>query len=198
MKRIRILFAVLCLAAVLTGCAGEDTTGRAEPVSAAAESSRPAPEAEEPAEPELSDRIPMVMVNGALYYDTGEESTLDGRCRTYDGEITTAVEGTEIPSEDGQSNFGTGYPYQYTGEGQIDLLIDGKWMIFEQREGSGSQVRFGDRMVDAAGLSEETLQWLDWYNSLPAGEQLKVSAIPPDLLEETGIAGTEDAAAADS
>ena len=29
-------------------------------------------------------------------------------------------------------------------------------------------------------------------------EQLKVSAIPPDLLEETGIAGTEDAAAADS
>ena len=83
----------------------EDTTGRAEPVSAAAESSQPAPEAEEPAESELSDRIPMVMVNGALYYDTGEESTLDGRCGTYDGEITTAVEGNEIPSEDGQSNL---------------------------------------------------------------------------------------------
>ena len=53
-------------------------------------------------------------------------------------------------------------------------------------------------MVDAAGLPEETLEWLDWYNSLPADEQLKVSAIPPDLLEETGIASTEDAAAADS
>ena len=147
MKRIRILLAVLCLAAVLTGCAGKDTTGRAEPVSAAAESSQPAPEAEEPAESELSDRIPMVMVNGALYYDTGEESTLDGRCGTYDGEITTAVEGTEIPSEDGQSNFGTGYPYQYTGEGQIDLLIDGKWMIFEQRDGRCRRAVGGDAPV---------------------------------------------------
>lgn len=195
MKRIWILLTVFCLAAVLSGCAEEDITDRAEPVSMGTESSQSAPEPEEPVEPELSDRIPMVMVNGALYYDTGEESTLDGRCGTYDGEITSTVEGTEIPSEDGQSNFGTGYPYQYTGEGQIDLLIDGKWMIFAQREGSGSQVRFGDRMVDAAGLSEETLQWLNWYNSLPADEQLKVSAIPPDLLTETGIAGTEDAGA---
>ena len=33
--------------------------------------------------------------------------------------------------------------------------------------GCGRQVRFGDRWVDADGLSEETLDWLDWYNALP-------------------------------
>ena len=58
---------------------------------------------------------------------------------------------------------------------------------FEQREGTGNQVRFGDRMVDADGLSEETLEWLDWYNSLPEEQQLAISAVPPDLLEESGL-----------
>lgn len=61
-----------------------------------------------------------------------------------------------------------------------------KWIVFEQREGAGNQVRYGDRMVDAEGLSKETLEWLDWYNSLPEEQQLAVSAVPPDLLEESG------------
>lgn len=48
-------------------------------------------------------------------------------------------------------------------------------------------------MVDAEGLSKETLEWLDWYNSLPEEQQLAVSAVPPDLLEESGLVKTEDA-----
>ena len=43
------------------------------------------------------------------------------------------------------------------------IFMNEKWIVFEQREGTGNQVRFGDRMVDADGLSEETLEWLDWY-----------------------------------
>ena len=62
-----------------------------------------------------------------------------------------------------------------------------------RKEGTGNQVRFGDRMVDADGLSEETLEWLDWYNSLPEEQQLAISAVPPDLLEESGLVKTEDA-----
>ena len=50
--------------------------------------------------------------------------------------------------------------------------------------GCGRQVRFGDRWVDADGLSEETLDWLD--------------SLPPDLLEQSGLAQTEDAEAEDS
>ena len=70
-----------------------------------------------------------------------------------------------------------------------------KWIVFEHRTGTGSQVRFGDRWVDRDGLSEETLDWLAWFNSLSEEEQLSVSAVPPDLLEESGISGTEDAEA---
>lgn len=61
--------------------------------------------------------------------------------------------------------------------------------------GCGQQVRFGERWVDADGLSEETLDWLDWYNALPEEEQQAVSSLPPDLLEESSLAKTEDAKA---
>ena len=64
--------------------------------------------------------------------------------------------------------------------------------------GCGRQVRFGDRWVDADGLSEETLDWLAWYNALPEEQQRAVSSLPPDLLEQSGLAQTEDAEAEDS
>ena len=64
--------------------------------------------------------------------------------------------------------------------------------------GCGRQVRFGDRWVDADGLSEETLDWLDLYNALPEEQQRAVSSLPPDLLEQSGLAQTEDAEAEDS
>ena len=64
--------------------------------------------------------------------------------------------------------------------------------------GCGRQVRFGDRWVDADGLSEETLDWLDWYNALPEDQQRADSSLPPDLLEQSGLAQTEDAEAEDS
>lgn len=141
------------------------------------------------------DKIPMVMVDGKLYYDTGKESSIDGRCAMMDGEISSSVDGSEIPTEDDQSNFGTGYGYQYGADDTIELLINGKWIVFEHREGEGSQVRFGDRWIDRDSLSQETLEWLDWYNGLSEIDQLAVSAIPADLLEASGISGTEDAEA---
>lgn len=64
--------------------------------------------------------------------------------------------------------------------------------------GCGRQVRFGDRWVNADGLSEETLDWLDWYNALPEEQQRAVSSLPPDLLEQSGLAQTEDAEAENS
>ena len=45
-------------------------------------------------------------------------------------------------------------------------------------------------MVDAEDLAKETLEWLDWYNSLPEEQQLAVSAVPPALLEESGLVKT--------
>ena len=155
-------------------------------------------QSENPSDPPLEethewDKIPMVMVDGKLYYDTGKESTISGRCGVMDGEITSTVDGSEIPTKDNQSNFGTGFEYQYGTDNTIEIFMNEKWIVFEQREGDGSKVRYGDRMVDAEDLSKETLEWLDWYNSLPEEQQLAVSAVPPDLLEESGLVKTEDA-----
>ena len=82
------------------------------------------------------DRIPMVRVNNKLYYDTGRESTLSGRCGIMDGEITSTVDGTEIPMEDNQSNFGCGFGYQYGADDTIEIYMNEKWVVFEYREES--------------------------------------------------------------
>lgn len=53
-------------------------------------------------------------------------------------------------------------------------------------------VAFDGELFYKADLSEDTLKWLEWYNSLPKEEQLAVSYIPADLYTYDG-AGTEDA-----
>lgn len=85
-------------------------------------------------ESEQWDFPPMVMVNGELYLDTGYPSTITERCGTPDGTITSSVDGSERPTENDQSNFGTGYDYQITGEGQIELLLNDKWRVFATEE----------------------------------------------------------------
>ena len=51
------------------------------------------------------DLIPMVMVDGELYLDTGHTGTYISNDDTYDREIISTVDGSEKPSEDNQSNF---------------------------------------------------------------------------------------------
>lgn len=82
-------------------------------------------------EAEKCDLIPMVMVNGELYLDTGKESTVEDRCGLMDGKITSEVDGSECPTKDNQSNFGTGYGYQYgSHEGTIEIYMNDKWWVF--------------------------------------------------------------------
>lgn len=85
---------------------------------------------------ERFDLVPMVMVDGVLYLDTGYESTAVERIDGFDGEITSEVEGYEKPSADNQSNFGTGYGYQYgrDTEGTIEIYMNGNWRIFATEE----------------------------------------------------------------
>ena len=78
------------------------------------------------------DRIPMVMLNDELYFDSGRESDIDGRCGVMDGEITSTVDASEIPIQNNQSNFGDGYEYQYVGENIIDIYMNEKWIRFEK------------------------------------------------------------------
>jgi len=72
----------------------------------------------------------MVMIQGRIYVDAGE-SDINGRCGTMDGSIDSSVESGRYPEKDNQSNFGSGYGYQYVGEDSIDVDIDGQWIRFE-------------------------------------------------------------------
>lgn len=82
-------------------------------------------------EQEQWDLIPMVMVDGKLYLDTGMESSVEARCGVMDGEITSSVDGTKKPTQDEESNFGTGYGYQYgPQEGTIEIFMNEKWWVF--------------------------------------------------------------------
>ena len=42
-------------------------------------------------------------------------------------------------------------------------------------------VMFNEQTFAKADLSQETLEWLDWYNGLTEAEQLAVDYIPADL-----------------
>jgi len=79
----------------------------------------------------INERI--VMVKGNLYYDTGMESTIEGRCGNVDGKITSNIASSEIPKVDNQANFEGNYGYQFVDENTIDLFINKKWIIFKRR-----------------------------------------------------------------
>ena len=71
-----------------------------------------------------------VMLEGVVYYDTCVISDTDPSAAP-DGTITSAVDDQSFPTEDGQSNFGTGYAYRYgSADGTVEVLIDGVWWIF--------------------------------------------------------------------
>ncbi len=81
------------------------------------------------------DRIPAVMIDGVLYESTGYISSAIG-CGNMDGRITSSVGGPEAPMENDQSNFGTGYEYQRSSEGQVIVVMDAMKVIFRDPEHS--------------------------------------------------------------
>lgn len=149
-----------------------------------------------PEESEQWDLIPMVMINGEIYMDTGHKSTVEVRCGMMDGEITSTVDGTEQPTQDNESNFGTGYGYQYgSREGTIEIYMNEKWWIFATDKvrqeirfptNETETISFHDKTFNKSDLSEETVAWLENYNSLSEEEQLAISSIPTDLYKLCG------------
>lgn len=82
---------------------------------------------------------PSVMVDGVVYKDTGYvDSTVT--CGTMDGKITSTVNGTELPKENDQSNFGVGYEYQLSVKDQLVVLIDDQNIIFRNIESTDDSI----------------------------------------------------------
>ncbi len=72
-----------------------------------------------------------VMIDGALYYNTNQAIAVL-RCGMMDGCITSTVKEWEYPTEDNQSNFGTGFNYQLVDEHHYDIPMDNPdgWIRF--------------------------------------------------------------------
>lgn len=65
-----------------------------------------------------------------------------------DGEITSSVDGTQKPTQDGESNFGTGYEYQYgQQEGTIEIFMNEKWWVFATEE-ARQEIPFPTEITD--------------------------------------------------
>ena len=91
------------------------------------------------------DKIPMVMVDGNLYYDTGKESTGTGDNETADGEITSTVDGSETPTENDQSNFGEGFAYRHIADGTLEIFMNEKWIVFRNIPFENCNIRCNHR-----------------------------------------------------
>lgn len=92
--------------------------------------------------------IPMVMVDGELYLDTGFTGTYISSDTTYDKEIISTVDGSEAPTEDNQSNFGAGFKYRYGAtEGTIEICINSRCCIFATEE-VRQQLQFPDKGIE--------------------------------------------------
>jgi hypothetical protein len=79
----------------------------------------------------LSDRRPMIMVNDKIYMDTGKEIAVEIDASAVLGLITSSVKSTEIPAQNGESNFGNeGAQYAFFDDGLI-VLIQNEWLFFE-------------------------------------------------------------------
>jgi hypothetical protein len=79
----------------------------------------------------LSDRRPMIMVNDKIYMDTGKEIAVEIDASAVLGLITSSVKSTEIPTQNGESNFGNeGAQYAFFDDGLI-VLIQNEWLFFE-------------------------------------------------------------------
>ncbi len=127
-RTLAMLLALLAL--LLTGCGqSEPKTTESEVGTQSTNDTATLPDTTE--QKPVADAPMMVMVDGTLYQSAGEASTVDGRCGNMDGEITSqTANGTDAPTENDQSNFGTGYGYQAIGD-HIEVLIDDQWIVFK-------------------------------------------------------------------
>lgn len=134
------------------------------------------------------DLIPMVMVNGEIYMDTGHESTVETRCGMMDGEITSTVDKTEKPTKDNESNFGTGYGYQYgTQKGLIEIYMNDKWWVFATEKALASS----QLMVDP--VAPVTIKNIFTGEEAPLSVNGEIQVISDILLSDTWNAeGTTD------
>lgn len=136
-----IYLLVLCMVLGLTGCGRAQENGKnmSENVSTETKNEENSEVAQNGQTADTGTYPPCVMVDGIIYKDTGYVSSMPG-CGNMDGEITSTVDETDLPEENNQSNFGSGYQYQRSSEGQLIVVIDGNRIIFRDIEKNDTSI----------------------------------------------------------
>lgn len=137
---------------------------------------------------------------GSEDYDPNDLSTNSVITWFYDLELTAcdkpeAVEGAE--SYDFYVKGENAFTYEDRGS-EAYIIIDSTYYAVKnpsnppiEENTENEVVEFHGQSFSKSDLTEETLEWLEWYNSLTPEEQLAVSSIPADLYTDDG-AGTLD------
>lgn len=138
-----------------------------------------------PTTPESETQLPrMVMLDGKLYVETDETNSML-RCGVMDGNITSTTEG-EMPTEDGQSNFGKDIGYQYgMRENRIEIYLDDAWRIFAYNENNLDGVSMTVKDVTASGCTVVFSNELD--HELTYGEDFSLEKLDPETKEWTYV-----------
>lgn len=80
------------------------------------------------------DRRPMILVEDTLYLDANKVMSVEIDPSAIIGEITSSVDQSEQPTENGQSNFGyVGASYAYFEDG-LAVLLNNEWCFFEKSQ----------------------------------------------------------------
>lgn len=151
---------------------------------------------EESSSETVSQEKQMIFIDGKTMISTGRIAVTEDRLplsaetRRPDGSITQLVPESEYPRQNEQANFDCqGSPYLILSDGAAALELEGQYMLF-----------LADDTVEYEGIykkknqvSEDTLEWLDFYYSLTAQERLAVSMIPSEFASEVRTAAIASA-----
>lgn len=100
-----------------------------------------------------------------------------------------------------------GFSYIINGADTCYLLIEGHWYsvtnpsnppIINVQTPEADTVQFHNKTFNKSDLSQETIEWLEWYNGLNETEQLAISSIPSDLHKLYGYPNAEDVKAVET
>ena len=79
--------------------------------------------------------VPSIMYKGGLYRTTGKAIPAEVDESAIVGEISSVVPLSQLPSKDGEANFGQiGNPYAITNDGLL-VIMNHEWVIFESSAG---------------------------------------------------------------
>lgn len=142
----KIVIFILILTCMLSGC----TTNK---------------DIEQQSEAQIQHYIRMIMVDNLLFTESEEKSTVETRTGLIDGKILYSVSETNTPTKNDESNFGTGYKYQYIAENTIDVYIDNNWVRFVTEDPKEDLEKTYSNFIT---------QFINWYEDLSFEEQEQV------------------------